>query len=87
MKAATKPQLAEALWSSLSDVNNNFVFPEGDADYFIHGVSLLHHIPWPPGFTYKAICDKYMEYVTQEYWSATVSVVFQQKMPLIIGEL
>ena len=71
MKAATKPQLAEALWSSLGDVKKNFVFPEGDADYFIDRES-RHHIPWPLGFTYKAICDKYMEYLTQEYGSATV---------------
>ena len=67
MRAATKSQRVEALWSGEGDVNKNFVFPEGDVDYVRDGGSHLHRIPWPPWFTYQHSChhigDKYLEYV------------------------
>jgi hypothetical protein len=65
MREAQKATLAEAIWC-LGDCAAN---PESDENmvYILDGGSLLHKIPWPRGYTFKGICQLYVDYVRKRY--------------------
>jgi len=76
MREAQKATLAEAIWC-LGDCAAN---PESDENmvYILDGGSLLHKIPWPRGYTFKGICQLYVDYVRKR--DGFPSIVFDGYM-------
>jgi len=73
IRAANKPQLAEALWDYL-DIKDTVIQKE-NVHYVLDGGSLLQRIQWPRGITYKAICELYIKYIDSKY-GKEVTVIF-----------
>ena len=70
-RAATKPQLAIAMWNQF---NLKSALIQGESKYVLDGGSLLQHIPWPRGVSYDSLYDLYVKYVTHKYGTSSVVV-------------
>ena len=71
IRAATKPQIATAIWGHFK-LSSALI--QGESKYVLDGGALLQHIPWPRGVTYDNIYDLYVKYVTHKYGPSSVVV-------------
>ena len=51
--------------------NANVTAPQGELQFVLDGVALIHRIPWPRGCT-RNICALYCNYVDQKYVKAII---------------
>ena len=52
LRAANKPLLADALWTTLANAQISHPVPAIDTNYVLDGGALLHRIAWPYASTY-----------------------------------
>ncbi len=79
-RKATKPQLADALWSMAGEAAKKE--PQNSA-YVLDGGALLHRVTWDKGATYQKICTAYEEHIKNSYGENTVIVFDGYKTPSI----
>ena len=65
-----KPALANAIWA-LTLESSDVTAPQGELQFVLDGVALIHRIPWPRGCT-RNICALYCNYVDQKYVKAII---------------
>ena len=71
LRAANKPQLADAIWALNS--HKEVSIPE-NVRYVLDGGSLLHKVIWGKGITYGTICQRYISFIVKHYGKGTISV-------------
>lgn len=60
IRAANKPQFANAIWNVFGIKYATF---EGECLYVLDGGALLQRIPWPTGVCYEDIFGLYLKYI------------------------
>ena len=65
-----KPALANAIWA-LTLESSDVTAPQGELQFVLDGVALIHRIPWPRGCT-RGVCALYCNYVDQKYGKAII---------------
>ena len=60
-----KPALADTIWAMTME-SSDVTAPQGELQFVLDGVALIHRIPWPRGCT-RDIWALYCNYVDQKY--------------------
>ena len=65
-----KPALANAIWAMTME-SSDVTAPQGELQFVLDGVALIHRIPWPRGCT-RNVCALYCNYVDKKYGKAII---------------
>ena len=65
-----KPALANSIWDMTME-SSDVTAPQGELQFVLDGVALIHRIPWPRGCT-RNVCALYCNYVDQKYGKAII---------------
>ena len=65
-----KPALANAIWDMTME-SSDVTSPQGELQFVLDGVALIHRIPWPRGCT-RNVCALYCNCVDQKYGKAII---------------